>query len=147
MYQVIFWVLVYKMNFCFICVCVCVQSLSYIQLFVTPWTMHARLVCPWGSLSKDTEVGYHFLLQRIIPDQGSNPCLLHWQADSLPLSHRVSPTLCFDSGVFLIFFAQQELLGRPSPQPQLYQEDVFAFLSERARNAQTGHKTYCLSIL
>ena len=27
----------------------------------------------------------------IFPDQGSNPCLLHWQADSLPLSHRGSP--------------------------------------------------------
>ena len=25
------------------------------------------------------------------PDQGSNPCLLHWQADSLPLSHPGSP--------------------------------------------------------
>ena len=25
------------------------------------------------------------------PDQGSNPCLLHWQADSLPLSHLGSP--------------------------------------------------------
>ena len=23
----------------------------------------------------------------IFPDQGLNPCLLHWQADSLPLSH------------------------------------------------------------
>ena len=23
----------------------------------------------------------------IFPDQGSNPCPLHWQADSLPLSH------------------------------------------------------------
>ena len=27
----------------------------------------------------------------IFPDQGSNPCLLHWQADSLPLSHLGSP--------------------------------------------------------
>ena len=27
----------------------------------------------------------------IFPDQGSNPCLLHWQADSLPLSHQGSP--------------------------------------------------------
>ena len=25
------------------------------------------------------------------PDQESNPCLLHWQADSLPLSHQGSP--------------------------------------------------------
>jgi len=24
-------------------------------------------------------------------DQGLNPCLLHWQADSLPLSHQGSP--------------------------------------------------------
>ena len=27
----------------------------------------------------------------IIPDQGSNPCLLHWQVDSLPLNHLGSP--------------------------------------------------------
>ena len=27
----------------------------------------------------------------IFPDQGSNPCPLHWQADSQPLRHRGSP--------------------------------------------------------
>ena len=27
----------------------------------------------------------------IFPDQGSNPCPLHWQADSSPLHHRGSP--------------------------------------------------------
>ena len=27
----------------------------------------------------------------IFPDQGSNSCPLHWQADSLPLSHQGSP--------------------------------------------------------
>jgi len=27
--------------------------------------------------------------------QGSNPCLLHWQADSLPLSHQGSPFSVF----------------------------------------------------
>ena len=27
----------------------------------------------------------------IFPDQGSNPCPLHWQADSQPLSHQGSP--------------------------------------------------------
>ena len=32
-----------------------------------------------------------FLLQGIFPDQGLNPCLLHWQVDSLPLSHNGSP--------------------------------------------------------
>ena len=32
-------------------------------------------------------MGCHFLLQEISPTKGSNPHLLHWQADSLPLSH------------------------------------------------------------
>ena len=31
----------------------------------------------------------------IFPDQGSNPCPLHWQADSQPLRHQGSPILCF----------------------------------------------------
>ena len=31
----------------------------------------------------------------IFSDQGSNPCLLHWQADSLPLRHQGSPTIFF----------------------------------------------------
>ena len=31
----------------------------------------------------------------IFPDQGSNPCPLHWQADSQPLRHQGSPTLNF----------------------------------------------------
>ena len=49
-----------------------------------------RLLCPWVSPDKNTGVGCHFLLQGIVPAQGSNPslpCLLHWQVDSLPLSH------------------------------------------------------------
>ena len=31
----------------------------------------------------------------IFPDQGSNPCALHWQADSQPLCHQGSPPLRF----------------------------------------------------
>ena len=30
----------------------------------------------------------------IFTDQGSNPCLLHWQADSWPLNHQGSPLWC-----------------------------------------------------
>ena len=36
----------------------------------------ARLLCPWDSPRKNTEVGCHALLQRIFLTQGSNPCLL-----------------------------------------------------------------------
>ena len=31
----------------------------------------------------------------IVPDQGSNPCPLHWQADSQPLHHQGSPLVHF----------------------------------------------------
>ena len=37
---------------------------------------------------KNTVVGYHFLLQGT---QGLNLHLLHWQVNSLPLSHQGSP--------------------------------------------------------
>ena len=46
-----------------------------------------RLLCPWDFPGKDIGMGCHFLLQGIFLTQGSNLCLLHWQADSLPLSH------------------------------------------------------------
>ena len=64
-------------------VCVCV--LSCVQLFATPWTSACQ--DPPG---KKTGVGSHFLLKGIFLAQGANPCLLsliHWQGDSLPLSH------------------------------------------------------------
>ena len=32
----------------------------------------------------------------ILPDQGSNPCPLHWQADSQPLRHQGSPLYVFE---------------------------------------------------
>ena len=37
----------------------------------------ARLLCPWDSPGKNTEVGCHFLLQEIFPTQESNLRLLH----------------------------------------------------------------------
>ena len=51
---------------------------------LTPW---ARFVCPWDFPGKITRVGCHALLQGILPTQGSNLHLLHWQVSSLPLSH------------------------------------------------------------
>ena len=85
--------------------CVCVQLFSHFQLFATPWTVPARLLCPWNFPGKSTGVGCHFLLQRIIPAQGSNLCFLHWQVDSSPLSHLGSP----------VFSTLSLLLLFPSP--------------------------------
>ena len=52
------------------------------------------LLSSWNFPDKNTGVHCHFLLQGIVPTQGSNShllCLLHWQPDSLPLSHLGSP--------------------------------------------------------
>ena len=35
----------------------------------------ARLLCPWHSPGKNTEVGCHAFLQQIFPTQGLNPCV------------------------------------------------------------------------
>ena len=40
-----------------------------------------------GISQKNTRLGYHFLLQGIFLIQRSNLHLLHWQVDSLLLSH------------------------------------------------------------
>ena len=47
----------------------------------------ARLLCLWDFSGKNTGVGFYFLLWEILLDRRLNPRLLHWQVDSLPLSH------------------------------------------------------------
>ena len=51
-----------------------------------PGPKPAKLLCPWGSPGKNTEIGCHALLQGIFPTQGLNSCLLHWHVDSLLLA-------------------------------------------------------------
>ena len=56
-----------------------------------------RLFCPWSFRDENTGVDCRFLLQEIFLAQGLNLsllCLLHWRADSLPLSHLGSPPGC-----------------------------------------------------
>ena len=65
---------------------VCGRSLQLCLMLcdLTP----ARLLCPWGSLGKNTGASNHALLQRIFPTQGVKLHLLHllhWQVGSLPL--------------------------------------------------------------
>ena len=61
-------------------------------------SLHGSLLCPRDYPSKSIGVGCHFLLQGIFLTQESNPHLLqllHWLADSLPLSHLGSPRTAF----------------------------------------------------
>ena len=41
----------------------------------------------------------------IFPDQGLNPCPLHWQADSQPLRHQGSPLLYINLFIYLFLAA------------------------------------------
>ena len=50
----------------YVCVYVCAQSLSHVQLFVIPWTVSTRLLYPWGFSRHKYEAGCHFLLQACI---------------------------------------------------------------------------------
>ena len=53
-------------------------------------------------LGKNSGVGCHFLLHGIFLAQGLNSYLLHWQVDSLPLSHLGSHFI-FTSSYFKLF--------------------------------------------
>ena len=75
------------------CVPLCAQALSHVQLFVTYGLYPTSLLCPRNFPGKNIGAGCHFLLQGIFPTQGSNPYLhlLHWLVSSLALSHLGSP--------------------------------------------------------
>ena len=45
----------------------------------------------WDFPGEDTGLGCYLLLQGVFPIQGLNLSLLHWQADSSPLSHQGRP--------------------------------------------------------
>ena len=69
-----------------VCVCVRAYICSVMSYSVTPWTVDCQIPA-WNFSGKNTRVGCHFLFQGIFPTQGSNPCLLHWLVDWLPLCH------------------------------------------------------------
>ena len=84
--------------------------------------MRASVAAVPGLLSPDSIVVVQGLscseAHRIFPDQGSNPYLLHWQADSLPLSHQGSPSssFIFASGIPFLMLDSLEMSqsSRPS---------------------------------
>ena len=52
-----------------------------------------RLLCPWNSPGKNSEVGCHLLLQGYFPTQGSNPGFLYYRQILYRPSHQGSPFL------------------------------------------------------
>ena len=56
----------------------------------------------------------------IFPDQGSNPCPLHWQADSQPLCHQGSP--------LTLFLTVQTIWAQFCEAPIFYKSRSFKYL-------------------
>ena len=87
-------------NLCIWGVCVCISVTKSCLTLLRPYRMQPiRLLCPWDSSGKNTGVGCHFLLQGIFWTQALNLHLLHWQTDSLPLSHVGSPHILMLRGI------------------------------------------------
>ena len=69
--------------------------LGHVQLFVTLWTGTLQASLSMEFSMQTTKVGCRFLLYEIFQNQGLNLsllCLLHWQVDSLLLSHLGFPS-------------------------------------------------------
>ena len=83
------------------------QSLSRVQLFVTPWIVAIQALLPRGSPGRDTGVGSHFLLQGILLTQATDPLSLTsvFFADCLGADH-VDRPCCSPkaSGKMLVIF-------------------------------------------
>ena len=68
-----------------------VWSLSHVWLFCSPTDCSPPGSSVHGiSQARILECALRFLLQGIFPTQGSKLCLLHWQVDSLLLSHQTA---------------------------------------------------------
>ena len=81
------------------CVCVCVFSHSSVSDSAILWTIAHQAPLSMRLSRQDDLVGgggCHFPLQGIFPDQGSNPYLLHWQVNSLPLGQLGSLYVAMD---------------------------------------------------
>ena len=66
------------------------KLLSRVRLFVTPQTVAYQAPPSMGFSRQEYWNGVLLLLQEIFLIQGSNLHLMHWQVDSLTLSHQGS---------------------------------------------------------
>ena len=71
-----------------VCVCVHLCALSCVRLFATLWTVACQAPLSVGFSRQEYWSGLPFPIPRDLPDPRIEPTsrLLHWQADSLPLT-------------------------------------------------------------
>ena len=74
----------------------CRSHLSVAKLYLTFATsgmVACQVPLSMGFSRQEYWSGLQFPSPGIFPDQGSDPHLLHWQMDSLPMSHQGSPSI------------------------------------------------------
>ena len=69
-----------------VCVCVCVSYFSHVWLIATLWTIACQAPLSMG-FPRQEYGSRPFPPPGDVSSSGTEPCLLHWQVDSLPLSH------------------------------------------------------------
>ena len=101
-----------------VCVCVCVY-VSHSVMFDSLrhcGLQPARLLCPWEYPGKNTGRGFHFLLQGILPTQGSNLSLLHCRQVLLPSEPPGKPTID-PYQTFILYMSDSHSVVSDSLQP------------------------------
>ena len=87
----------------------------------------------------------------IFPDQGSNPCSLHWQADSQPLRHQGSPLTWILKGILDDLFISnclkaswyiQQILNFPMIVTHWLRKDLVFSLFARFWVKRTGNSRW-----
>ena len=66
---------------------------------MTPWTIAYQAPLSMGFSRQEYWSGLPFPSPGSLSNQESNPCLLHWQVDSLPLSHLESENHCMSNSL------------------------------------------------
>ena len=83
---------------------------SHVQVFAIPWTVAYQAPLSMGFSRQNTGMGCHTLLQGILPTQGLNPRLLHWQAGSLPLTLPGKPFVWLDCHLIVSLYERYIIL-------------------------------------
>ena len=83
------------MLYIYVCVQACVLILSHIWLFVTSWTIAWQTLLSRIFQTRTLErVAISYSRGSSSPWDWTHNSFLHWQVDSLPLSHLRSPCIC-----------------------------------------------------
>ena len=109
---------------------------SHVPLFATPWTVACLAPLSMGYPRQEYWSGLPFPSPGALSNPGTDLLLLHWQADSLPLSHLGNPSWEVDKAVQDLT-ASESLSIENSPPKLLSQIDNFPSYQLPAISCQT----------